>query len=184
VTAARPAAWATWGCWRDRGRSRWVSSPLPRSGHAPDRAPGPPYPAPSSRCSPPTTTTPFVTDRQGTTLELEADHRRHAEVENTIRDLKYGVGLNHLPSGKFAANAAWLTLTVIVHNLARWTSRIGLGETLITTKTLRTRYLALPGRLTRSARRLHLHLPTRWPWASGFLLALDRLRCVPFPTPS
>jgi hypothetical protein len=127
---------------------------------------------------------PFITDRQGTTLELEADHRRHAEVENTIRDLKYGVGLNHLPSGKFAANAAWLTLGVIAHNLARWTSRIGLGETLITTKTLPTRYLALPGRLTRSARRLHLHLPTRWPWAGRFLLALDRLRCVPFPVPT
>src|SRR5829696_5484514 len=124
----------------------------------------------------------FVTDREGETLALEADHRRHAEVENTIRDLKYGVGLNHLPSGKFAANAAWLTLNVLAHNLARWTSRIGLGETLITTKTLRTRYLDLPGRLTRSARRWHLHLPTRWPWAHQFLLALDRLRCVPFPT--
>jgi hypothetical protein len=124
----------------------------------------------------------FVTDREGAMLALEADHRRHAEVENVIRDLKYGVGLNHLPSGKFAANAAWLTLNVLAHNLARWTSRIGLGETLITTKTLRTRYLDLPGRLTRSARRLHLHLPTRWPWAHQFLLALDRLRCVPFPT--
>jgi Transposase DDE domain group 1 len=125
---------------------------------------------------------PFITDRQGSTLELEADHRRHAEVENTIRDLKYGVGLNHLPSGRFAANTAWLTLNVLAHNLARWTSRIGLGEQLITTKTLRVRYLDLPGRLTRSARKLHLHLPTRWPWAERFLLALDRLRCVPFPT--
>ena len=36
----------------------------------------------------------FITDRDGETLELEADHRRHAEVENAIRDLKYGVGLN------------------------------------------------------------------------------------------
>jgi len=124
----------------------------------------------------------FVTDRAGETLALEADHRRHAEVENTIRDLKYGVGLNHLPSGKFAANAAWMALNVIAHNLARWVSRIGLDETLITTKTLRTRYLDLPGRLTRSARKRHLHLPTRWPWAREFLLALDRLRCVPFPT--
>ena len=124
----------------------------------------------------------FVTDREGDTLWLEADHRRHAEVENVIRDLKYGVGLNHLPSGKFAANAAWLTLNVLAHNLARWTSRIGLGETLITTKTLRTRYLDLPGRLTHSARRWHLHLPTRWPWAHQFLVALERLRCVPFPT--
>ena len=39
----------------------------------------------------------FITDRDGATLELEADHRRHAEIENAIRDLKYGVGLNHLP---------------------------------------------------------------------------------------
>ena len=41
---------------------------------------------------------------EGETLELEADHRRHAEIENAIRDLKYGVGLNHLPSGRFPAN--------------------------------------------------------------------------------
>ena len=40
----------------------------------------------------------FITDREGETLELEADHRRHAEIENAIRDLKYGVGLNHLNS--------------------------------------------------------------------------------------
>ena len=43
----------------------------------------------------------FITDREGDTLDLEADHRRHAEIENAIRDLKYGVGLNHLPSGRF-----------------------------------------------------------------------------------
>ena len=54
----------------------------------------------------------FITDRDGETLELEADHRRHAEVENAIRDLKYGVGLNHMPSGRFAANGAWRAATV------------------------------------------------------------------------
>ena len=48
----------------------------------------------------------FITDRDGETLELEADHRRHAEVENAIRDLKYGAGLNHMPSARFAANGA------------------------------------------------------------------------------
>ena len=46
-----------------------------------------------------------ITDREGGTLDLEADHRRHAEIENAIRDLKYGVGLNHLPWGRFPANA-------------------------------------------------------------------------------
>lgn len=120
----------------------------------------------------------FITDRPGPTLELEADHRRHAEIENTIRDLKYGVGLNHLPSGRFAANAAWLAINVFAHNLSRWVARIGLGETLITHKTLRRRYLRVPGRLTRSARRETLHLPERWPWADAFNTALTNLRAI------
>ena len=84
----------------------------------------------------------FITDRDGDTLGLEADHRRHPEIENAIRDLKYGVGLNHLPSGRFAANAAWLAVQVIAHNLARWTTRIGLGEQLVTAKTLRRRFFS------------------------------------------
>ena len=104
-----------------------------------------------------------ITDREGDTLALEADHRRHAEIENAIRDLKYGVGLNHLPSGRFPANGAWLAVQVMAHNLARWTARIGLGETVVTTKTLRRRFCSLAGRLTRSARRLTLHLPQLGP---------------------
>ena len=123
----------------------------------------------------------FITDRDGETLELEADHRRHAEIENAIRDLKYGVGLNHLPSGRFAANAAWLAAQVMAHNLARWTARLGLGEQIVTTKTLRRRFFALAGRLTRSARRLTLHLPRSWPWEEQFSRALARLRAIPFP---
>ena len=123
----------------------------------------------------------FITDRDGDTLELEADHRRHAEIENAIRDLKYGVGLNHLPSGRFAANGAWLAVQVMAHNLARWTTRIGLGETAATTKTLRRRFFSLAGRLTRSARRLTLHLPQRWPWDNQFSRALARLRVIPLP---
>ena len=121
----------------------------------------------------------FITDRDGETLVLEADHRRHAEIENAIRDLKYGVGLNHLPSGKFGANGAWLSVQVIAHNLARWTARIGLGAGIVTTKTLRRRLFGLAGRLTRSARRWRLHLPARWPWAIGWSAALARLRAIP-----
>ena len=68
-----------------------------------------------------------------------------------------------------------------VLNLARWTARIGLGEQLVTTKTLRRRFFSLAGRLTRSARRLTLHLPQRWPWENQFSRALARLRALPFP---
>ena len=110
----------------------------------------------------------FITDRDGDTLELEADHRRHAEIENAIRDLKYGVGLNHLPSGRFPANAAWLAVQVMAHNLARWTTRLGLGEPVATTKTLRRRFFSLAGRITRKARRLTLNLPQGWPWQNQF----------------
>ncbi|MBI2777997.1 MAG: IS1380 family transposase [Chloroflexi bacterium] len=121
----------------------------------------------------------FITDREGETLVLEADHRRHAEIENAIRDLKYGMALNHLPSGKFGANGAWLAVQVMAHNLARWTARIGLGAGIVTTKTLRRRLFALAGRLTRSARRWTLHLPERWPWKAEFEQALARLRAIP-----
>ena len=48
--------------------------------------------------------------------------------------------------------------------------------------TLRRTLLALPGRLTHSARRLILHLPVGWPWAAWFALALARLRCVAYAT--
>ena len=141
-------------------------------------------PTPGSQLAlfvPSTATTPSSPTATGELLELEADHRRHAEIENAIRDLKYGVGLNHLPSGRFAANGAWLAVQTMAHNLARWTARIGLGERIVTTKTLRRRVFALAGRITRSARRLTLHLPQDWPWEEKFSRALARLRAIPLP---
>ena len=123
----------------------------------------------------------FITDREGDTLELEADHRRHAVVENTIRDLKYGVGLNHLPSGCFAANAAWLAVQVMAHNLARWTARLALGQQAVTTKTLRQRFFSLAGRITRKARRVTLHLSKGWPCQDQVNSGLVKLRTLPLP---
>ena len=70
----------------------------------------------------------------------------------------------------------------MAHNLARWTTRIGLGEPVLTTKTLRRRFLSLAGRLTRKARRLTLHLPHSWPWQNQFSSALARLRALPLPS--
>lgn len=121
----------------------------------------------------------FITNRAGEMLEVETDHRRHAEIELGIRDLKYGVGLNHLPSGRFGANTAWLALNCLAHNLSRWVGMIGLGEqTFLATKTLRRRFLSLPGRMTRSSRKRTLHLPRDWPWETQFLAALELLRAV------
>jgi hypothetical protein len=109
-------------------------------------------------------------------LELEADHRQHAVVENAIRDLKYGLALNHMPSGRFGANAAWLALNVIAHNLCRWLGRLGGFATSL--KTWRQRFLALPGRLVRHGRPRRLRLPLDWPWQTQFLALLTRVRAV------
>jgi hypothetical protein len=89
-----------------------------------------------------------------------------------IRDLKEGAGLAHCPSGKFNANAAWLVLAALAHNTLRWTARLdAITDGIVVAKTLRRRLIAAPGRLTRTARRQTLHLPTRWPWAGQFLTA-------------
>ena len=55
---------------------------------------------------------------------------------------------------------------------------VAAGQAEALAKTL----LALPGRLTRSARRCRLHLPAGWPWAPWFELALARLRCIAYAT--
>jgi hypothetical protein len=123
----------------------------------------------------------FLTDRNGSAVALDVDHRAHAVVELAIRELKDN-GLARLPSGRFAANAAWTVLAAIAHNLARWTTQLGTREPRpVTAKTLRARLWSLPGRLTRTARRWTLHLPTRWPWQHVFEDTLGRLRTLPAP---
>jgi hypothetical protein len=67
----------------------------------------------------------FLTDLDDDTVTLDTFHRHHAVVELAIRDLKEGAGLEHVPSGKFFANAAWLACAVLAHNLTRWTARLG-----------------------------------------------------------
>lgn len=126
----------------------------------------------------------FVTDRYGwTTREADAWHRGHAQVENVVKDLKDHAGLAHLPSGVFAANAAWLTLVALAYNLGRWTLQAGKGiDCFASAKTLRRRLIAWPARLARHARDATLHAPTDWPWAHAVEAALTRLRALPAPT--
>jgi hypothetical protein len=121
----------------------------------------------------------FITNRTEPLELVESEHRQHAVVELAIRDLK-DHALAHFPSGKFNANAAWTVIACLAHNLLRWTTLIGLpGHTVRAARTIRRRLLALPGRLTRSARRWTLHLPARWPWQHDFVRALARIRALP-----
>ena len=127
----------------------------------------------------------FVTNTETPTIEADRFHREHATVELAIRDLKEGAGLEHCPSGRFYANAAWLACAVLAHNLTRWTARLGNvqpDDQLTVTRTIRSRLMALPGRLVNRSRRWTLRLPARWPWASTFHTALDRIRSLPLLT--
>jgi hypothetical protein len=62
---------------------------------------------------------------EGSAIEVDQFHRNRARVELFIKDLKEGAGLEHVPSGKFHANGAWLTHGVIAHNLTRQVSYLG-----------------------------------------------------------
>jgi hypothetical protein len=121
----------------------------------------------------------FVTDRDGDVLEIEADHRRHAVVEQSIAELK-SAGLKHLPSGRFMANAAWLALAVMAHNLGRAVGQLA-GPELdrATAATLQRKVFTLPGRLVHTGRRRHLRLPKHWPWARAIQQALTTITAIP-----
>jgi hypothetical protein len=127
----------------------------------------------------------FITNVELDTVAVDQFHRDHATVELAIRDLKEGAGLEHCPSGRFFANAAWLGCAVLAHNLIRWTARLGdvhpAGQ-LTVTRTVRTRVFDLPGRLVNRSRQWVLRLPARWPWAASFNTALARIRSLPLLT--
>jgi hypothetical protein len=127
----------------------------------------------------------FITDLDSPAVEVDQFHRDHATVELAIRDLKEGAGLEHCPSGKFFANAAWLGCAVLAHNLTRWAARLGdmhpAGQ-LTVARTVRARVLAVPGRLVNRSGRRVLRLPVHWPWADTFTRALHRIRSLPLVT--
>jgi hypothetical protein len=100
-------------------------------------------------------------------IQAEDQHRDHAIIEQVFADLFNGP-LAHLPSGHFAANAAWLTLAAIAHNLMR---AAGCLASTFHAKargaTLRRQLIDVPARLARHGRgHLTVHLPADWPWAT------------------
>ena len=110
----------------------------------------------------------IFTDSPLPMLTAEADHRRHAIIEQVIADLKNSA-LAHLPSGHFAANSAWLVLAAIAFNLTRATGTLASTfHANATTATLRRQLINVAARVTRSARRSTLRLPLAWPWAAAW----------------
>ena len=103
------------------------------------------------------------------TVAADQTHRRHAIIENVHADLKASA-LAHLPCGVFNANAAWLDCAVMAFNLTRAAATLTKTAALAkaTTATIRRKLIAVPARIATSARQLHLHLPTHWPWETAW----------------
>jgi hypothetical protein len=122
----------------------------------------------------------IFTDSPLPMLAAETDHREHAIIEQVIADLVDGP-LAHLPSGDFAANAAWLTCAGIEHNLRR------AAATLASRRhgkargaTVRRELINVPARLAHRGRdQLILHLPQHWPWQDAFDGVFDATHRAP-----
>jgi hypothetical protein len=113
--------------------------------------------------------------------DAERDHRRHAVVEQVIADIKNSA-FAHAPSGHFQANAAWLTLAALAHNLTRAAATLASAfHARATTATIRDHLINVPARLARSARRLTLHLPEHWPWSEDFSQLFRAVHAPPAP---
>jgi hypothetical protein len=123
----------------------------------------------------------FLTDLYGDAVEVDAFHRQHATVELDIRDLKEGAGMEHVPSGKFHANSAWLQCAVLAHNLIRWTAALGQTAPVdqrTVARTMRERLINIPGRLVNRAGTPVLRGPLNWPWRQWFERRLAALRIL------
>lgn len=121
----------------------------------------------------------FLTDLTGDAVMIDAFHREHAVVELAIRDLKEGAGLEHIPSGHFFANGAWLQCALLAHNLTRWTATAGQKgplDQLTAARTVRGRLIAVPGRLVNRAGIPTLRGPLNWPWRHWFTQRLAAIR--------
>jgi hypothetical protein len=109
---------------------------------------------------------PFLTNSTDPVEQADPTHREHAICEQVWSDLIDGPWA-HLPSGSFAANAAWTILAAIAHNLLR-AAGTATGVTRYAVArgaTLREHIINIPARLARPQRRPVLHLPKHWPRA-------------------
>ena len=121
----------------------------------------------------------FLTDLDGTTVELDAFHREHAVSSSPSATSRKAPG-SSTPLRSLLRQRRLAVCAVLAHNLVRWMAVLGADhDGLLVAKTVRRQLLDVPGRITSSARRLTLHLPARWPWAHSWLACFDRIRSLP-----
>ena len=90
-------------------------------------------------------------------------HREKAGSIEAVHDvLKNDLAAGVMPCGRFGANAAWLRMAVITHNVLTALKRIALPADMLTARPKRMRFLIFhtPGRILQHARRIICRLVT------------------------
>jgi hypothetical protein len=87
-------------------------------------------------------------------------HNKRGQVENSIKELKLGFGMEQMTSGDFRANALWFALGVLASNLVQGMKLLFLDPDWKskTVATLRWQLIQVAGRLIRHGRMLILRL--------------------------
>lgn len=96
------------------------------------------------------------------TAEVVAHYNRRGTMENHIKELKHGFGMDHLPCGQEAANAAWFRIGAMAYNLFLIEQAFGLPPEMrsSTVATVRWRLYQVAARLVRHAGYLILKVAT------------------------
>ncbi len=91
---------------------------------------------------------------------LEWQREKAGTIEAIHDVLKNELGAGVLPCGRFGANAAWLRMAAITHNVLTALKRLALPAELLGARPKRLRFLFLnaPGRLVQHARKLVLRI--------------------------
>jgi hypothetical protein len=121
----------------------------------------------------------FLTDSRHLLIQAEQQHRGHAIIEQCLAELIDGP-LAHLPSGAFNANAAWLTLTALAHNLTRAAGTLASAQhARARPATIRAQLICIAARIAHRARKIVLHLPVDWPWQPAWQQLFTAVHTTP-----
>jgi hypothetical protein len=91
-----------------------------------------------------------------------AFYMKRGDAERFIREEKYGFDLLHMPCLAMNANAAFLQLAMVAHNLLRWIALVQRPDKPHFSKKIRRRYVYIPGKVIHHARQVFLKIPVRF----------------------
>jgi hypothetical protein len=104
----------------------------------------------------------IATDLECTAEEAVWEYHDRGQMENIIKELKIGIGMESLPSGDFGANSFWFSIGVQVYNTVVLQKILLLPESYKTKtiQTLRWSLVEIAGKIIKHGRRLWLLLAT------------------------